>query len=741
MDVLRCNRNGCNGTIEDGYCDLCGMAELKSANKSSNKTSNQTFNLSQRLSATNTNRSSRIVTNSSSTSYTSSRSSKGTRRSASSSRSTRKKLGAGLVSIPDLPSTDPEKAILPNPKVPDNKRFCSNCNNQLGREKGFCSKCGQKYSFVATLKPGDLLVGQYEVKGAIAYGGLGWIYLGFDTFLSRYVVLKGLLNSEDAASAAVAVAERQFLAAVKHPNIVGIYNFVNHDSEGFIVMEYVGGKTLKDIRKSRGPLPVDEAIAYIHRILNSFAYLHQMGLVYCDFKPDNMMLEKNDVKLIDLGGVRRIDDTDGDIYGTVGYTAPEVADSGPSIVSDLFTIGRTLAVLITNISGFSSNNQYQLPSPHEEPLFAANQSLYRFLLKSTAQNPDDRFQSADEMAEQLLGVLREVVALSTGVPRPGVSNHFGGDMLALTGSGDLKTIEGNYQHLPMPIINSQDASFYAVLNSSSMSDPTQRKESLELVVKQFPNSREASLRYVNSLIDVSEYVEAEKILEKLEQEDPWDWQVQWYRGRLLLAAGKQKQAQQAFEQVYSDNPGELVPKLALAFAAEKAQDYTVAINMYNLVATTDPSYNSAIFGLARCWVATGDREHAVKALNLIPPTSNLFTQARVEIARTLLNQEKSLPKPQELKDASSAIETLSLTGMDGHKLTKQILETALKILTDKKSNAAKVENLNILGQPMKEINIRTALEKKLREMAKLTEGKEKFHLVDEANQIRTRTMF
>ncbi len=182
--------------------------------------------------------------------------------------------------------------------------------------------------------------------------GLGWIYLGFDKVLSRYVVLKGLLNTQDASAAGAAVAERQFLAAVKHPNIVGIYNFVQSGSEGFIVMEYVGGKTLKQIRQERGPLPVAEAIAYIHRILPAFGYLHRMGLVYCDFKPDNVMMEKDDVKLIDMGGVRRIDDTKGDIYGTVGYSAPETGE-GPTAASDLFTVGRSLAVLLAEIHGFS----------------------------------------------------------------------------------------------------------------------------------------------------------------------------------------------------------------------------------------------------------------------------------------------------------------------------------------------------------------------------------------------------
>ena len=301
---MNCKQPHCTGTIEDGYCDVCGMAAVKSSLAS------------QKLSATIADRSSPMTAGRGSSPVTTGTGSspvtdraKGSRRSqTTSARSSRKQLGAGLVSIPDLPSTEPEKSILPNPQVPENKRFCASCNNPLRREQGFCSKCGQKFSFIPSLHPGDLILGQYEVKGAIAYGGLGWIYLGFDKPLSRYVVLKGLLNTEDAASAAVAVAERKFLASVKHGNIVNIYNFVNHGTEGFIVMEYVGGQTLKQIRKDRGGLPVAEAIAYIHRILSAFAYLHAQGLVYCDFKPDNVMLEGNDVKLIDMGGVRRLDD-------------------------------------------------------------------------------------------------------------------------------------------------------------------------------------------------------------------------------------------------------------------------------------------------------------------------------------------------------------------------------------------------------------------------------------------------
>ena len=724
MNGERCTRNHCTGTLEDGYCDVCGLAAIAASGTRP------------QASARVTARSAPVTTGTGSSPLT--RASKGSRRTHSTSaRSTRRQLGAGLISIPELPSTEPEKAILIEAKVPENKRACGNCNNPLKREKGFCSKCGQKYSFIATLQPGDVIAGQYEVKGAIAYGGLGWIYLGFDKTLSRYVVLKGLLNSEDAASAAVAVAERQFLAVVKHPNIVGIYNFVNHGTEGFIIMEYVGGQTLKDIRKQRGVLPVTEAIAYIHRILSAFAYLHQLGLVYCDFKPDNVMLEGGDVKLIDLGGVRRIDDPNGDIYGTVGYTAPE-AGEGPTIASDLFTVARTLAVLITNIKGFSKEHLFTLPNADEDPIFAQHESLYRFLIKATAENPDDRLQTADEMADQLLGVLREMVALETNVPRPTSSNLFNGDQLALINSSDSAPINASYDQLPIPLLDATDSGFDAVMNASAIADNSHRIENLSQAVKQFPTSTEALLRLANSLIGVN-YAHAENCLAEVEAKDPWDWRLLWYRGRSLMAQGKFKEAQAAFDQVYFDLPGELAPKLALALSAEQAKNYPLAIKMYDLVSRTDPSYVSAAFGLARCLSARGDRKEAVAALERVPQSSSLFTRSRVEVARTLVNRDRSAPGAQELRAASVAIEALTLDGVERHRLTQQVLETALHLVTTKA--IPPTSTIAILGQPLEEPKIRKGLEKALRNLAHLATGDEKIRLVDEANRVRPRSLF
>ncbi|PZO38720.1 MAG: serine/threonine protein kinase [Pseudanabaena frigida] len=739
MDGESCNRGSCTGTLEDGYCNVCGLAALRSSTTGQARqySAERMTSPNSATSSQGTGRSSPITTGTGSSPLTNR--SKGSRRtSPTSGRSSRKQLGAGLVSIPELPSTEPEKAIMLEAKVPENKRYCANCNNALKREKGFCSQCGQKYSFIASLQPNDLILDQYEVKGAIAYGGLGWIYLGFDKTLSRYVVLKGLLNTEDASSAAVAVAERQFLASVKHANIVGIYNFVKHGNEGFIVMEYVGGKTLKEIRKSRGALPPAEAIAYIHRILSAFSYLHQLGLVYCDFKPDNVMVEANDVKLIDMGGVRRIDDLSGDIYGTVGYSAPE-AGEGPTVVSDLYTIGRTLAVLLTDIRGFSKEHLYSLPSPEEEPLFREQESLYRFLLKSTAENPDDRFQSADEMADQLIGVLREIVAIETNTPRPASSSLFGGDMLAIAVSSDFEPILADYHQLPIPTLDASDPAFNSLLNAGAISNPAKRVENLRQIVQKSPKSAEAMLRLANALIDTKVYTEAESVLAKVEEMDAWDWRILWYRGRSLMAQGKFQEAQTTFDQVYFDLPGELAPKLAIALAAERAHRYPFAIKMYELVCHTDPSYVTASFGLARCLLASGNRNGAVAALEQVPQSSSLFARSRVEIARTLINTKLNSPTGQELKDAGTAIETIAIEGMERYRLTKQVLETALDLLTTQA--IAPISSLTILGKPLEERHLRQGLEQALRAMAHLATGNEKIQLVDEANRVRPKTLF
>ena len=120
-------------------------------------------------------------------------------------------------------------------------------------------------------------------------------------------------------------------------------------------------------------------------------------------------------------------------------------------------------------------------------------------------------------------------------------------------------------------------------------------------------------------------------------------------------------------------------------------------------------------------------------------SSSLFARAQIEIARSLINQNHSMPAVQDLQLASSAIETVTIEGKERYRLTQQVLETTLNLLTSKVISAH--SELTILGEKLEEKNLRRGLEKTYRAMAHLTSGEEKIRLVDQANQIRPRSLF
>ncbi len=369
-----------------------------------------------------------------------------------------------------------------------------------------------------------------------------------DTQLNRWVVLKGLLNAKDEAAATAAVAERQFLAAVKHGKIVGIYTFAARDGESFIVMEYVGGRTLKAIRRERGPLPPAEAMAYVLGILPAFSYLHGQGLVYCDFKPDNVMLEGGDVKLIDMGAVRRIDDPHGDIYGTAGYKAPE-ADQNPQAVSDLYTVGRTLLVLLLE---FDNTGRYATELPPPTGPLAAHESLYRFLQKATAPSSGARFQSAEEMAAQLTGVLRETVGRDGRVPAADSAVF----LPECPAAGDPTALRDAWRRLPELRLDPADPAAAELFATRSAESHAQAALFAAAMAAK-PRSSEARLRAADALIGTGE-ADPEAVLRLLDGAltlDPSDWRPDWHCGRLYLSLGRPAEAVECLDRVYSENSG------------------------------------------------------------------------------------------------------------------------------------------------------------------------------------------
>jgi serine/threonine-protein kinase PknG len=743
--VTTCAQPGCGGTIQDGYCDTCGLAasapvpasSAPSAASGSSPTSGVT---------------------------TSGRSSR-SRSRRTSGRSARGRLGAGLVEIPPVPYRDPASAILANPQVPENKRYCSGCDQPVGRghdgrpgrAEGFCRNCGTRFSFSPKLEPGDLVAGQYEVLGCLAHGGLGWIYLARDRNVSdRWVVLKGLLNTGDADAMAAAVAERQFLAEVEHPNIVRIYNFVQHadrrtgESAGYIVMEYVGGKSLKqilvDARASGGSVSVAHALAYAVEVLPALGYLHDRGLVYCDFKPDNVIQTEEQLKLIDMGAVRRID-SDEPIYGTVGYQAPEIETDGPSVSSDLYTVGRALAVLTFEFRGFQGRFSTSLPD--SVPLLEQQESFARLLRRATHADPGRRFGSAGEMAEQLTGVLREVLATADGVPRPVFSTVFSpevqgigvgatGTAQALTAPRPAEVVAG----LPLPLVDRADpaagylATFAGLAPDQRVAALTQAVTGDPAVAQQVTESAETRLALVRARIDAGDYDAAAGLLADLAAEDPSDWRIAWYHGLRGLALADD--ARDVFSAVFDELPGELAPKLALAFAAEAAGDLVAAAHYFRLVWTVDSSCTGAAFGLARTCLATGDRPGAIAALAGVPGTSSHHAAAQIAAVRILVGGgSPGQVSPDDLRQADGRLGQLVGDDVRRQQLTVEILRAALEWCT----TGQPAGNGPILGCEPNARALRFGLERSYPALARLTpEEDRRIELVDLANAIRPRTL-
>ena len=800
MTGAACTQPGCSGTIQDGYCDVCGLAPapppVQPYSVPGESGGSIRYAGSTRLRGSGSGSSGSGGSGPSgsgsggswgtSVGSAGSASGPGTRGSRSTSgRSGRGRLGAGLVEVPPVPALDPSAAILPNPVVPESRRFCGKCGQLVGQSRdgrpglteGFCPNCRTRYSFSPKLAPRELVAGQYEVLGCLAHGGLGWIYLARDHHLNdRWVVLKGLLNTGDADAMAAAEAEGRFLAQLDHPNIVRIYNFVQHASRGdgeiagYIVMDYVGGKSLKqirlDARQRREAVPLAHALAYALEILPAFGYLHERGLVYCDFKPDNIIQSEEQLKLIDMGGVRYIDD-DGAIYGTVGYQAPEIETEGPSPSSDLYTVGRTLAVLTFEFTGFQHQYRFQLPD--NEPLLLAQESYARLLRRATHRHPARRFQSAGEMTEQLTGVLREVLSVADGQPRPAFSGLFspelrpigtdfspatelngnggngGNGTFAITPPPAAEVIAG----LPVPLTESAEAAAY--LAPLAGLEPAARAQKLLGAVtgdagvpQGVAESPDIRLALIRAYVGVGDLDAAKAALGELSSTLGGDWRIAWYTGLCELASGNPGPAREAFSAVYDELPGELAPKLALGFAAEADGDIAAARHYFELVWTIDRSYVSAGFGTARAYLASGDRVAAIAAVAAVPETSSHHAAAQIAAVRLLVAGGSGL-SATDLQQADVRLGRLSLEDGDPrrHQLAVEILRAALDWVSATPQfppprDAGRTGSERILGCEPNERSLRFGLERGYRALATLLPER-RVELVDMANSVRPRT--
>ena len=252
-------------------------------------------------------------------------------------------------------------------------------------------------------------------------------------------------------------------------------------------------------------------------------------------------------------------DAESDLYGTVGYQAPEVPQRGASIASDLYTVARTLAMLSIEFAGFQDEKRYaaSLPPVQDVPAFQRYESFHRFLQKATAADPELRFQSAAEMAEQLVGVLRQIVATDGGSPASAPSTLFSGELGALAD-------DNPWQQLPVPAVDPNDAAA-GVLATVALVGADQRQALLASTSR----SPELSLNMARWAIEDGEFETARQELDSEEARES-GWRAAWWRAVLHMAEGRPADGLSFFAAVAAELPGELAPKVAMAACYEQA---------------------------------------------------------------------------------------------------------------------------------------------------------------------------
>lgn len=264
---------------------------------------------------------------------------------------------------------------------------------------------------------GHQLGGRYEVIERVGGGGMALVYKAQDLLLNRNVAIKVLRQQfvHDEEFIRRFRREAQSAASLSHPNVVSIYDVGQEDDVHYIVMEYVEGKNLNEIIKERAPLQVDEAVRIASQIADALDHAHHNQIIHRDIKPHNILIGRNGrVKVTDFGIARAVTSTTitqtGSVVGSVHYFSPEHAKgivTGEK--SDLYSLGIVLYQMLTGQLPFLGESPISVALKHLQEEFdeprkfnpLIPQSVENVILKSMRKNPQERYQSAKEMQNDL----------------------------------------------------------------------------------------------------------------------------------------------------------------------------------------------------------------------------------------------------------------------------------------------------------------------------------------------------
>jgi serine/threonine-protein kinase len=272
---------------------------------------------------------------------------------------------------------------------------------------------------------GDTLIdsvfdGRYRIIRKLGAGGMANVYLAEDQELGRQVAIKILDGRHAADNSFIERFRREAknAAGLSHPNIVSIYDRGEAEGTYYIAMEYLSGRSLKELIVSRGPTPIKIAVDYTRQILAALGFAHRNGIVR-DIKPHNVVVDPDGrLKVTDFGiarsGASQMTEV-GSIIGTAQYLSPEQARGAPvDQRSDVYSVGIVLYEMLTGRVPFTGDTPLEIamkhlsevPEPPSEKRPDVPEDLDNIVLRALAKDPEDRYQTAEDMAADLARVQR-----------------------------------------------------------------------------------------------------------------------------------------------------------------------------------------------------------------------------------------------------------------------------------------------------------------------------------------------
>lgn len=263
-------------------------------------------------------------------------------------------------------------------------------------------------------------LGRYEIIKELGRGAMGVVYEAKDPLIDRIVAIK-TINLQDMKPHEKQEYESRFYqearaaGGLSHPNIVTIHDLGESGGTAYIAMELLKGCELQNLLKNEQPLPVDQSLNIVIQVATGLAYAHEHGIVHRDIKPSNIMvLKDNQIKIADFGIARMtaslLSTETGKVMGSPLYMSPEQVLNHPiDARSDIFSLGTLLFQMLTGQVPFSGDNansvMYQIVHEYPQKPSLINpkvpDALNAIVSKCLSKNQDDRYQNAEELANEL----------------------------------------------------------------------------------------------------------------------------------------------------------------------------------------------------------------------------------------------------------------------------------------------------------------------------------------------------